>query len=93
MSDVKIKVINEYDDIISKFKENKPVSLICEEIVTPMSCYRKIIMSYKDYRLSYMLNRQDIIKSKLELKEIINYILDYMWSRMRKELHLWLEEQ
>ena len=88
MQDIKIRIINEYDDILNEFKEDKPVSLICEEIVTPMSCYRKIIMQYKDYRLSYMLNRQDIVKSKLEIKEIIAYILDYMWSRMRKELHL-----
>jgi len=88
MSDIKVRVITEYDDMLNEFKKNKPVSLICEEIVTPMSCYRKIIMSYKDYRLSYMLNKQDIIKSKLEIKEIIDYILDYMWSRMRKELHI-----
>lgn len=88
MLDVKIRVITDYDDILNEFKSDKPVSLICEEIVTPMSCYRKIVMQYKDYRLSYMLNRSDITKSKMELKDIIAYILDYMWSRMRKELHL-----
>lgn len=88
MSDIKVRVVADYNDILDEFKENKPVSLVCEEIVTPMNCYRKIIMQYRDYRLSYMLNRQDIIKSKLEIKEIINYILDYMWSRMRKELHI-----
>lgn len=88
MSDIKVRIITDYDDILNEFKENKPVSLICEEIVTTMSCYRKIIMQYRDYRLSYMLNRQDIVKSKFEIKDIINYILDYMWSRMRKELHI-----
>jgi hypothetical protein len=45
-------------------------------------------MQYKNYKLAYMLNRYDIESSKLELKEIINYILNYMWDKMRGELHL-----
>lgn len=88
MSDVKIRTVHDYDDILNEFKENKPIDLICEDIITPMDCYRKIIMSYKDYRLSYMLNKYEITKSRLELKDIINYILNYMWERTRKELHI-----
>ena len=88
MSDIKVNIIHDYDDIFDNFKEDKPIKLVCEEIITEMNTYKKIVMSYKDYRLSYMLNRHDIEGSKLELKEIINYILNYMWDKMRGELHL-----
>lgn len=88
MSDIKINIIHDYDDIFDNFKEDKPIKIYCEEIITEMNTYKKVVMQYKNYKLAYMLNRYDIESSSMELKEIINYILNYMWDKMRKELHL-----
>lgn len=88
MSDIKIRIIHDYDDIFDNFKEDKPIKIYCEEIITEMNTYKKVVMQYKNYKLAYMLNRYDIESSSMELKEMINYILNYMWDKMREELHL-----
>lgn len=88
MSNIKVNIIHNYDDIFSNFKEDKHIKIYCEEIITEMNTYKKVVMQYKNYKLAYMLNRYDIESSKLELKEIINYVLNYMWNKMRGELHL-----
>lgn len=88
MSDVKIREIHKYDDIINKFKEDKPISIYCEEIITQMHNYKKLVMQYQNYKISYMLNEYELKNTKLDIKEIIEYILNYMWERMKKELHL-----
>lgn len=88
MSDIKVNIIHDYDDIFDNFKEDKPIKIYCEQIITEMNNYKKVVMTYQNYKLAYMLNRYDIESSKLELKEIINYILNYMWDKMRGELHL-----